>query len=1170
MRFCGNCGRRLEDTTPIKSSRPRNESGTANLVETGSGDRKAPLIPTSTDQLGVMMGADLLDRFQKAGLESNGQRRNVTVLFVDLTGFTNLSEQLSNEDLYDLIQEFIRTLADDVYKYEGMVDKLTGDGLMALFGAPISYENNAERAIRSALDMQEDVRKLGQKSREKLGFDLQIHVGLNSGSVIVGGMGSNLIMNYTAIGDIVNLAKRLEESAKPGTILVSESVYRQTKPIFDFQMLPPLGLKGISHPVTAYQLAGSKILPGKVRGVEGLHAPLIGRENELGQLTYVADRLAFDQQGSLVLVVGEAGLGKSRLTDELKAVIQPGSIAIFEGHSLTYRKAIPFWIYQDVVRNILGVSLSAPAEEIRAKLIRQTEAIFGSASGDTLPYLEHLFSLKPSDTSAADRISFLDAGQLRQQIFLAVRNLLLGLAREKPVLLILEDLHWADETSLDLTLFLLDSIRYSPLVIYGISRPYEGGGLSQIVERARQRLVDRFVPIRLLALPMDQSKELLQSLLTVPEVPDSFKEQIIQRAAGVPFYLEEILRMLIENKVIVRSEGHWMLSPQADVKDLGVPDTLQDLILTRFDRLSPFYRQVLQTGSVIGNQFGADVLQAVLPAVSKEDTAQALADLVEKEYILPQKGQEATSPEALYIFKHVLVSDAIYSTLLQRDRHELHGRVGQAIEILYSNRFEGQIELLANHYMRSMMLDRALIYLLLAGQKAARGYANEQARQHYIQALGLLPRVRYSLDQLQAIHIGLGDVLVTIGEYQSARDHYQIAYDVIEEGSNSLDNPHWQEKSELLRKIATTFERQGDYDKTMLKLTLARAAIDHLDKPPAVECAKILNDIGWIYFRRGNLDQAEISLMEALGLAETTAQLDVVASIYNRLGGVAYQKGQFDTSSEFTHKSLELREKIGDIVAVARSYNNLGLLHWRLGDWDGALENFNRSYTLHTNLGDIEGMLELNTNLGLLQLDRGNIDEVKNRLEDILNTAQSIGHLYTIGLAQLHLSLLYLSIEDWQTALDYTLNSLNNFREIGVKDILVDVYLHAGQACLGLGDLDAAEKWGLEAQTLLQQSNPENEISPSEESGRIDRLMGSIAQKRGLFQQAAFLLTRSASIFNREGNQFEHARSQACMASLSIDRGQKDQALSLIQQSRDIFLKLGAKTDLRKLDALQV
>lgn len=1168
MRFCGNCGARLEGTAQLNTSELRRGSGP--LVENRPDLTQDPgMIPIAPDQLGVMMGADLLERFQKAGLEASGQRRNVTILFVDLTGFTNLAEKINNEDLFLLIQQLIHTLADDVYKYEGMVDKLTGDGLMALFGAPIAYENNAERAIRAALDMQADLNDLSQKHRSVLKVDLQIHVGLNSGSVIVGGVGSNALMNYTAIGDIVNLAKRLEENAKPGTVLVSESVYRQTRPLFEFQTLPPLGLKGISHPVTAYQLSGANKKSGLVRGVEGLRSPLIGRENEMSQLSYVVDRLTLDQQGSLVLVVGEAGLGKSRLTEEMKATLEPGSVKVLEGHSLTYRKAIPFWIYQDVIRNLIGATFNEKNEDLQTLLLREIPPFLGPAASDALPYLEHLLSLEPSDARAAGRIRFLDAGQLRQQIFLAVRDLFLGIARKKPLLIILEDLHWADETSLDLTQFLIESIRHAPIVIYAITRPFEKGGLSQIQERARQRLVDRFITIHLQALGPDQSEQLFHSLLKIPVLPDTLKEQIIQRAAGIPFYLEEILRMLIEDKVIIRENDRWILSPGAQVIEIGVPATLQDLILTRFDRLSPFFRQVLQTAAVIGHQFGADVLQAVLPAVSKEETSIAMATLVDREYIFPQSGTQSASSESTFIFKHVLVSDAIYSTLLQRDKQELHGRVGQAIEILYINRLEGQVELLANHYLRSMMLDRALIYLILSGQKAARGYANEQARQHFVQALSLLSRVHYSLEQVQSIHIGLGDVLVTIGEYQSARDHYQTALDAIEdEVLAAPETPRWQEKSVLLRKIATTFERQGEYDKTMLKLTAARKAISQVKFPPPGENARILNDIGWIYFRRGNLEQAEAALEDALNLSKNISELDVVASIYNRLGGVAYQKGQLDLSSDYTHKSLKLREKIGDIVAVARSYNNLGLLHWRLGDWDGALDNFNHSFTLHSNLGDVEGILELNTNLGLLQLDRGNIDEARKRLEEILGTAQSIGHLYTIGLAQLHLSLLYLTVEEWQKALDYSLNSLQNFREIGANDSLVDVYLNAGQACLGMGDLDAAQKWVEEARLLLDRSGIQIDREPTEQAGRVDRLMGAVALKRKNFEEAALLLAKSASIFTRIGNQFEHARTLAVVADLAVATGDNERAKVLIDESRMIFKKLGANLDLQRLDKI--
>src|SRR5512133_2238540 len=339
MRFCGNCGTRLPEVATPPPDLTR---------------QAEPAAETSVDpaKLGVMTGADLLERFKRAGLEASGQRRSVTVLFVDLSGYTSLSEQLGDEELYDLVQKFIRLLVNDVYKYEGMVDKLTGDGLMALFGAPIAHENNAERALRSALDMMQNVTRLSQEL-DLHGHDLRIHVGLNAGSVIVGGLGGDGLMNYTAIGDSVNLARRLEESADGGTILVSESVYRQTYRLFDFEELPPLNLKHVSHAVNAYRVLGPKARPGSVRGLEGLRAPMIGRENEFSQVQHMLDRLCNDNQGGLVLLAGEGGMGKSRLTSELKARLDYAQVRVLEGQSLTYRKSIAYWIFQDMLRGYL-------------------------------------------------------------------------------------------------------------------------------------------------------------------------------------------------------------------------------------------------------------------------------------------------------------------------------------------------------------------------------------------------------------------------------------------------------------------------------------------------------------------------------------------------------------------------------------------------------------------------------------------------------------------------------------------------------------------------------------------------------------------------------------------------------------------------------------------------
>jgi class 3 adenylate cyclase len=386
-----------------------------------------------------MIGSDLLDRMRQAGLEATGQRRNVTVLFSDLSGYTALSERMDGEDLYDLVQEFIRMLVNAVYKYEGIVDKLTGDGVMALFGAPIAHENNAERALLAALDMQSGIAELSQELQERLGVELHMRVGLHSGSVVVGGIGTNLMMDYTAVGDTVNLSRRIEEAAAPDSILVSEVVYRQTRPLFEFHPAQILTLKGIDHPVAVYRVLGPKAKPGLVRGLEGLRAPMIGRDQEFEQLNQAFDAFLNRNQGQFVIITGEAGLGKSRLAAEFKTSLEQHNVRVLEGQSQAYRRTISYWIFVDVLYNYLGVNPNTSHAQIHERLIQNVYTSLGNQAGEVLPFLEHLLSLQHFEPSLAERLRYLDAGQLRQQIFLAVRDLLLAESRRSPLMLILED-----------------------------------------------------------------------------------------------------------------------------------------------------------------------------------------------------------------------------------------------------------------------------------------------------------------------------------------------------------------------------------------------------------------------------------------------------------------------------------------------------------------------------------------------------------------------------------------------------------------------------------------------------------------------------------------------------------------------------------------------------------
>ena len=1139
LRFCGMCGTSLSQT------------GSQESALTGS---------ITTEKPNSALSSDLLELLQITDVETS-QRRNVTILFTDLAGYTALSGRMDTEEVYHIIQEYSRLLADSVYKYDGRVDKFTGDGLMAIFGAPIAQENNAEMAIRAALDMQEGLDKANIEIRNRNGIELEMRVGLNYGPVIVGNVGSEARMEYTAIGNTVNLASRLEQATKPMTILASESVYHQTKALFNFELIPPITVKGIPIPVQAYRVINAKHKPGVVRGLEGLRSDMIGREAELTQLSKHLEAMVTTNQGGFVLIMGEAGLGKSRLVTEFKVLVRRDQAQILEGNSLHYRRSVSYWIFRNLFTHFLDLSADLSEAEVHERLLKNAQMVLGEQANDILPYLEYMMALRPSDPEAARRLSLLEPDQLRQRIFLAVRDILVAEAKSRPLLVILEDLHWADDASLDLISFLIDSINEAPILLCGISRPSEHEKLKQMIERAKQRLHNQFICIQLQNLSPEQSKNLFQRLLPTPDIPEDLLQAILNRAAGIPFYLEEMIRMLIESNMLQQKGDGWQLAPGVSITSIGIPDNLQGLILARFDNLPSIQRKILQVATAIGKRFNLSLLKMVMKIPDDGVFTEAITHIIEREFIL----SESDLAGAEYVFKYALVAETIYSTLLRSDRTELHGKIGTAVEQLFADRLDEYIELLARHYSRSTKYDRALHYLLLAGQKATRSFINDQALQHYQLALEILPKTKHTVYQeLQAL-TGLGDVLVFTGDYDAARKNFQSASQLLE----LLDpNQHIVERSTVLRKIARTYEREGQYDQALLYLGDAQKFLQAASIRVPIEMSKTLNDTGWVFFRRGDLETAELNLTHSLRLAEDTAQYDLIASIYNRLGGIYFQSDKLEKASEYVRKSLELRDMLGDIMAVARSYNNLGLLDWKMGKWNSALENFMRSVELNEKIGDIEAIVLLHINIGLLLIDLGNLKKAKIHLERSLDGAKKIGHSFLEGSAYLQYALYYLVAKDWKKSLDYSSRSKAVFDRIGSQENLSDIYWCTGEAWLGSGELEQAHKICETATTLLNEK-VSLQAGISLEKGRIIRLRGKIAHAQGDLDQADGYLQQSLDMFTSLRNQLEVGRTLGALARLAMTCGDVQRAQSYASQAETIFHQLGALLDMQEVKSME-
>lgn len=738
-------------------------------------------------------GARLSDPPLYLDTRQRSQIRHVTVLFADLVGYTVAANRLDSEALYELVQQYTDLLSREVYKYEGIIDKMTGDGIMALFGAPVSYENNTERAVRAALDMQANFLMWRQHVQQNLNIDLNLRIGLHCGPVIMGEIGSNIVMDYTAIGETVNLAYRLQEFADPGSIFTSAEVVNQTRAIFDYEQLPDARLKGFDHPIPCYRLIGLNPITETTRSRGGLHAPLIGRQTELNHLLEAARQIQSAVQGKFILICGEAGIGKSRLIQEFKKRLAEENLPYLEGYSLTYRRSVPYWIFTDLLRLRLGISAKSTAAEISHQLSLTLQTCAADQETALMPYLEYLFSLPTSDPNYPLLIQNLEAYQFRQQILTTIRSILYPCHANQPRIWILEDLQWADEVSLDILQTVIADLAQTPLLILAATRSENTPSLQKFLQTLPSISPKTVERMELPSLTNDESYALLANLVDIQSFSPKLTQSILELAAGIPLYLEEILRMLLDAGALVHSLSGLRPHRSIDGESLGVPVTLQGLIQARFDQLTAFQRSVLQYASIIGHHFSRELLEAILP-LHEEDLQKTLQELIEREFIIATP--DHTQGE--FAFRHLMISEAIYNTLLKKERSRLHTLVGTAIESKYSARLNEVIELLARHFSWGNQPKKALHYLILAAQKAMAGSLYEQAQKHYEHALTLLPSVETAHQEVLQVHQGLGDLYQILGNPKAARAQYLAALDRL----SQMASPEVQEiRNNLLRKL---------------------------------------------------------------------------------------------------------------------------------------------------------------------------------------------------------------------------------------------------------------------------------------------------------------------------------------------------------------------------------
>jgi ABC-type transport system substrate-binding protein/class 3 adenylate cyclase len=656
---------------------------------------------------------------------ATGERRIVSVLVADIVGSTKIGEQLGPERTKFLIDEVMRIMTEQVRRFDGTVAQLVGDELLAFFGAPVAHEDDSERAVRAALAIQRAIVQYSHEVEAAYGVELAVRVSVNTGPVVIGVQRDDTdgYDPWNALGETVNVAHRLQELADGGGVVVSPTTKRQIESAFELEELGIQELKGVGTPVEVFRVT-------RVRESDPVSPtlPLVGRDFELTVLERVMDALV-EGRGAIVSIMGEPGIGKTRLVWEVRNRYRD-RVTFIEARGVSYAQTFAYWPIREFLREWLGVGASTPEARVRLELKAELAHLFGDEADDVYPFLASLLGLT-LEPDAAQSMRELNRESIQGRTFEVFFELVCKLSVESPVCLVFEDLHWADDATLELLESLLGVTEEAAVALFFLYRSEREHGSWRLGERARQQYPHRFREIEIRPLPSDSSRALIANAAD-GEVPESVIDLLAERSGGNPFFLEEAFRDLVERGALERQNGSWRLGVRED--ELAVPALVQGALQARLDRLDPETREVLSIAAVIGRTFGVQLLERLVP---RDQLTRALTELQRLDLIFEKRRR----PNPEYRFRHGLVQEVAYASLVESKRRKLHKRVGEALEDIYRASPEEAYALLARHFSEADEPEKAAEYLLKAGDAARAFYADKEALEHYHNARTFLARI---------------------------------------------------------------------------------------------------------------------------------------------------------------------------------------------------------------------------------------------------------------------------------------------------------------------------------------------------------------------------------------------------------------------------------------------
>jgi class 3 adenylate cyclase/tetratricopeptide (TPR) repeat protein len=856
-----------------------------------------------------------------------GERKQVTVLFADLKGSTELIRDLDPEAAQQLLDPALRHMMDAVHRFEGTVNQVLGDGIMALFGAPVAHEDHAVRACYAALAMQVALRHYAEEVRHSHGLEMQARVGLNSGEVVVRAIGNDLHMDYSAVGQTTHLAARMEQLATPGSIRLTAATLRLVEGLVEVTALGRFPVQGLTEPVEVFELTGASTIRRRLQAsaARGL-TRFVGRQHELESLQQTLER-AGAGHGQVVAVVGEAGVGKSRLVYEfVHSHYTPGWL-VLESASVSYGKATPYFPIIDLLKRYSHVEEPDDTRTIRAKVTGQVLTL-DPALQDAVPALLSLLDALPEDSPFLQ----LDPPQRRQRTLDALKRVLLRESHVQPLLLVFEDLHWIDSETQALLNSLVESLPTAQLLLLVNYRPeYQHGWGSKTY----------YTQLRLDPLPPVSADELLHALLGDDVSLTPLTPLLIARTEGNPFFLEESVRTLVETGVLVGENGAYRLGQT--LATIQVPATVQAVLAARIDRLPPEEKRLLQTAAVIGTEVPLPLVQAIadVPEVALHS---GLEHLQAAEFLY----ETQLFPERAYTFKHALTHEVAYGSLLQERRRVLHARIVEALEALAGERLPEQVEQLAHHAVRGDVWDKAVAYCRQAGEKAMAQSAHREAVGYFEQALRALPHLpetRHTCEQAIDLRLVLRSALTPAGDEERILGYLREA----EALAVALDDP--RRLGQVLLFLSRSVSLRGAQDQALAAAQRALALAT--DSGDVVLHARAHYYLGTLYQAQGDYRQA-IACFE-----QTVAALDG-ARCHERFGEVFLpavnarallawchaELGTFTAGRALGDEGLRMAEAVAHPESLAVASWGSGLPALRQGDLPRALPGLERAVRL--------------------------------------------------------------------------------------------------------------------------------------------------------------------------------------------------------------------------------